>query len=241
MRAITRTEFEQAIVRNCAPTLAALKPASLFTFPGAFVSDGDESERRQAEQNRALLSRIAKTCTGQLEPIGIALRVLVWRPCGALVYVYRPEMLSPHLNDERAATPLKIEGYLVDDLDACLDRLAQRIADAGKQAITNKRPETLLPTDGKTELEARNCPCDNETCRREFPHELGYFLGYPYADVAEFIRQHGENYLEFGMWKIYTEREQALKTFARYKRCTRSMIRAYRRRGRLDGLAVRAR
>ena len=238
MRAITRTEFERAIVRNCAPTLAALKPANLFTFPGAFVDDDDASGRQQAGRNRILLSDIAKTCTEQLEPIGIVLRVLVWRPCGALVYVCRPEMLSSHLNDERAAAPLRMEGYPVDDLDACLDRLAQRIADAGKRSITNGEPGTRSPVGDKTELEARTCPCGNEPCRREFPHELGYFLGYPYADVAEFIRQRGENYLEFGMWKIYTERERALETFARYKRCTRSMIRAYRRRGRLDGLAV---
>ena len=30
--------LEQAIVRNCSPTLAALKPASLFTFPGSFTA-----------------------------------------------------------------------------------------------------------------------------------------------------------------------------------------------------------
>ena len=231
MRAITRAELEQAIVRNCAPTFAALKPASLFTFPGAFVSGGSADEQEHVAQNRAILSQIMRACCEKLQASGIKLRILVWRPCGALIYVYRPDMLTAHLSDERAEVPLREQGYPLEDLDACLDTLAQRIADAGKQAITNAE---AVP-------EAHGCPCDNDSCRREFPHELGYFLGYPYADVAEFIHQHGENYLEFGMWKIYTERERALETFARYKRCTRSMMRAYRRRGRLEGLAVRVR
>ncbi len=39
--------------------------------------------------------------------------------------------------------------------------------------------------------------CDNG-CTCEFPHEIGYFLGYPYDDVHEFIVQHGENYKVFG-------------------------------------------
>ena len=241
MRAINQAELEQAIVRNCAPTLAALKPASLFTFPGVFVSDGAVSEKGRAEQNRKALSNIVQLCAEQLESVGVYLRVLVWRPCGALIYAYRRDMLRSHLDDERAAVPLRSEGYRVDDLEACLDQLAQRIAGAGKRTIANEGAKKRAPLDGGTAPEAHGCPCTNETCRREFPHELGYFLGYPYADVAEFIRQHGENYLEFGMWKIYTERERALETFARYKRCTRSMMRAYRRRGRLEGLAARVR
>ena len=241
MRAINRTEFEQAIVRNGAPTLAALKPASLFTFPGAFVSDGGADGSEGAAQNRTALSGIAGACAEQLASAGISLRILVWRPCGALIYIYRPGMLLSHLNDERAAIPLKKEGYPVDDLDACLDRLARRIADAGKRAMPNERMEGRVHADEDAALEARACPCADEACRREFPHELGYFLGYPYADVAEFIRQRGENYLAFGMWKIYTEQERALETFARYKRCTRSMMRAYRRRDGLESLVARAR
>ena len=234
VRAINRTELEQAIVRNCAPTLAALKPASLFTFPGVFVSEGNADAKGHAAQNRTALSKIVQACGEDLQANGIRLRIFVWRPCGALIYAYRPDMLVIHLGDERAATPLREEGYRIEDLEACLDRLARRIASAGKQTITNDGAETYA-------LGAHGCPCDNGSCRREFPHELGYFLGYPYADVAEFIRQHGENYLEFGMWKIYTERERALETFARYKRCTRSMMRAYRRHGRLKSLAVRVR
>lgn len=241
MRAINQAELEQAIVRNCAPTLAALKPASLFTFPGVFMSDGTANEQKYAEQNRKTFSEVAQTCAEQLETAGINLRILVWRPCGALIYVYRQKMLQSHLSDERAAAPLRNEGYRINDLNACLNRLARRIADAGKRAITNDDTGKRTPADSNPLTEAHSCPCANETCRREFPHELGYFLGYPYADVTEFIRQHGENYLEFGMWKIYTERERALETFARYRRCTRSMMRAYRRHGRLEGLAARVR
>ena len=235
MREPNVSELEQAIIRNCSPTLAGLKPASLFTFPGSFIEDGDAKAPNRAIENRSHLRRAADACARQLATAGIRLRILVWRACGALVYVYRPEMLSGHLADPCAAEPLRAEGYPVGNLEPCIAMLAARIAEAGKRAVTENGEI------GRSTEEPRPCPCSEGACRREFPHELGYFLGYPYADVAEFIRQHGENYLEFGMWKIYTERERALETFARYKRCTRSMIRAYRRRGRLEGLAVRVR
>lgn len=235
MRKPSASELERTIIRNCSPTLAGLKPANLFTFPGAFIEDGGEEASRRAAENRRRLRTAATACARQLEIAGIRLRVLVWRPCGALIYVYRPEMLANYLADPRAAEPLHAEGYPAGDLEPCIDMLAARIAEAGKQAVAGNGELGGQAGGG------RPCPCDEGTCRREFPHELGYFLGYPYADVAEFIRQRGENYLEFGMWKIYTERERALETFARYKRCTRSMARAYRRHGRLEGLAVRVR
>ena len=57
-------------------------------------------------------------------------------------------------------------------------------------------------------------------CTCEFPHEIGYFLGYPYDDVHEFIVQRGENYKVFGAWKVYANVEQALATFDAYRACT---------------------
>ena len=61
--------------------------------------------------------------------------------------------------------------------------------------------------------------CSND-CTCEFPHEIGYFLGYPYDDVHEFIVQRGENYKVFGAWKVYANVEQALATFDAYRACT---------------------
>ena len=52
-----------------------------------------------------------------------------------------------------------------------------------------------------------------------FPHEIGIFLGYPLADVKGFIINHGHNCLCCGDWKVYSDPENAVKTFRRYCKC----------------------
>ena len=54
----------------------------------------------------------------------------------------------------------------------------------------------------------------------EFPHEVGFFLGYPVEDVLAFIKNKGENFKFCGYWKVYSNEEQAKKLFRQYKRCT---------------------
>ncbi|WP_409968180.1 DUF3793 family protein [Bengtsoniella intestinalis] len=56
--------------------------------------------------------------------------------------------------------------------------------------------------------------------REDFPHEIGIFLGYPLADIQAFIANKGRNCVCEGCWKVYTNHEQAQKTFAKYKKCT---------------------
>ncbi len=80
--------------------------------------------------------------------------------------------------------------------------------------------------DGSVCALARNRHCDTG-CICEFPHEIGYFLGYPYEDVHQFIVQHGENYKVFGAWKVYTNVEQALTTFDSYRACTQYLTYIY--------------
>lgn len=52
-----------------------------------------------------------------------------------------------------------------------------------------------------------------------FPHEIGIFLGYPIQDVVGFIENKGENYVLSGYWKVYSNAEQAKRTFANYDKC----------------------
>jgi len=52
-----------------------------------------------------------------------------------------------------------------------------------------------------------------------FPHEIGFFLGYPESDVLEFIKQKGQNFKFCGYWKVYSNEENAIKIFKRYKKC----------------------
>lgn len=52
-----------------------------------------------------------------------------------------------------------------------------------------------------------------------FPHEIGIFLDYPLGDVIGFIENAGHNFKCSGCWKVYCNECEAVKLFARYKKC----------------------
>lgn len=45
----------------------------------------------------------------------------------------------------------------------------------------------------------------------DMPHEIGFFLGYPPNDVKGFIENNGKNAIASGMWKVYSDKENAEK------------------------------
>lgn len=50
-RTIDIPTFQAAVVRNCSPTLAGIKPASLFTYPGTYAhGDGSTATETIAER-----------------------------------------------------------------------------------------------------------------------------------------------------------------------------------------------
>lgn len=51
---------------------------------------------------------------------------------------------------------------------------------------------------------------------KEFPHEVGVFLGYPICDIKGFLENKGERYLHSGYWKIYGNVEETRKKFLSY-------------------------
>ena len=57
-------------------------------------------------------------------------------------------------------------------------------------------------------------------CQKDFPHEIGLFLGYPPEDVCGFIENNACNCKYVGCWKVYGDEESAKKKFAQYKKCT---------------------
>lgn len=60
----------------------------------------------------------------------------------------------------------------------------------------------------------------NRICESEsFPHEIGLFLGYPLGDVMGFIENKGKNSLYTGFWKVYCNKNEAIKIFEKYKKC----------------------
>ena len=55
--------------------------------------------------------------------------------------------------------------------------------------------------------------------RQDFPHEIGLFLGYPLGDVVGFVENAGQNCKCAGCWKVYCNECEAIKIFAKYKKC----------------------
>lgn len=220
-RTIDEISLERAIVRHCSPTLAGIKPASLFTFPGDFTAP-------DAGAQRSALRAAIDACAHQVAPAGLALRVLAWNPCGALIYVFRPRDLASYLEDPRAARPLERAGYDTGSLERCLATLGERLGALGTRPAKSAR-------------DTAPCPCTERGCSREFPHELGFFLGYPYEDVMGFIEHDGRDYLAVGPWKVYADLEGALATFARFRASTARLLHAQRGGCRLGQLAVTTR
>lgn len=60
-----------------------------------------------------------------------------------------------------------------------------------------------------------------------FPHEIGVFLGYPLKDVIGFIKNKGKNCKHCGMWKVYSDENEAIKLFEKLKKCTAVYLRVF--------------
>ncbi len=54
---------------------------------------------------------------------------------------------------------------------------------------------------------------------KDFPHEIGIFLGYPICDVLCFIKDKGQNSICSGCWQVYSNEERAIKIFTLFNRC----------------------
>lgn len=61
----------------------------------------------------------------------------------------------------------------------------------------------------------------------EFPHEIGLFLSYPLGDVTGFIENAGRNSKCCGCWKVYCNECEAIRTFAKYKKCKEVYLRLW--------------
>lgn len=73
---------------------------------------------------------------------------------------------------------------------------------------------------------------------QDFPHEIGFFLGYPAEDVKGFIDCKAVNYKSKGYWKVYSDPERAEKLFNKYRRCTRVYTQRYSQGSSFEKLLV---
>ncbi len=185
--------FERRIIHWCAPTLAGAKPANLFTF---VFEDGPACRSCPAdgcrELSRRAFSQALKSCRQRLQPAGIGVDALTVRKNGALLFVYRKDLLRGRLQEPLTAAFLMERGYNPFDERGCLWEMARRI----------RRMDGAARPDG----------------RALFPHEIGLLLGYPYQDVVAFMDNRCDG-VRAGAWMAYDDVEQAQACACRYRRC----------------------
>lgn len=79
-------------------------------------------------------------------------------------------------------------------------------------------------------LEKKGYPCGKPGCciahlvrhfmeDKQFPHEIGLFLGYPPSDVKGFMEDSRKGVKCNGCWKAYGNECEAKKLFEKYKKC----------------------
>ena len=107
---------EELIVRCCAPTLASLKTANLFTC--------------RCESRQEMYDHI-RHFNRRLRSKGIRMLPMRYENGTGLVYVYRPSKLQKDLSNEKAAGLLAERGYTCCDPNHCIRRLQQEIAQGG--------------------------------------------------------------------------------------------------------------
>lgn len=92
-----------------------------------------------------------------------------------------------------------------------------------EQDLRNAKAKSILSSCGYTCDDPHAC-IDRLTERlrnsKEFPHEVGLFLGYPPEDVMGFIENGAKNFKLLGCWKVYGDAQAAKEKFASYEKCT---------------------
>ena len=98
--------FERKLVHHCTPTLAGIKPGSLFvcrdeSVPGLGRSKSGIISARDHERNLAYALR---TTRDKLYDCGVRIELLARRKSGVLLYVYRPDLLRRDLSRHEVAS-----------------------------------------------------------------------------------------------------------------------------------------
>lgn len=138
--------LEQYLIDHCAPTLAGIKCAGLFSYPYSSLT--------------ALLRELAEI-SGKLNDKGVYMDVLAWRRETALLYLYRPALLEKELHREGVRELLRSYGYPPDKSHSYLAHLKRRIqkADCFPHEIGIFLGYPLEDVVGFIKNEGRNCKC----------------------------------------------------------------------------------
>ena len=128
---VSPRSFACNLATICAPTLAGLKPASLFRYQPASGQDG---------------TAMAVAWHALLAPRGVTVRVLKACPVtgAVLVYVYRPTQVAAILQRGDVQDFLQSEGYTPGNAESMLAQLSQRPAATGRSTPTPPPPKKPL-------------------------------------------------------------------------------------------------
>lgn len=105
---------EDYLIRNCAPTLAGIKTANLFTCP---------------YENKAEIVDAICQLNCKLSKKGLRVLPLRFSGKNALIYLYRPNLLSADLSHAEAVRILHPLGYDCAQSQRCLVQLARKLRD----------------------------------------------------------------------------------------------------------------
>lgn len=197
--------LERSILTWCSPTLAGVKPASTFSFMRYHcVGRMPDGRQLMAELRDDLLDAELRDVNAATEPRGVRVEVFARRRGSTMIYVHRPGLFGEFMDLEPVATLLEVEGYDVRDPRACLLHLRDRIASFDR------------------------CPRDAYG-RDRYPHEIGFFLGYPLNDVLAFVRHRQRGVLLRGCWNVYGDVAHAQGVFNMYDALTGMRMTRYER------------
>ena len=103
---------EEHLIRHCAPTLAGIKTASLFTC---------------AYEDQAALLDTVRRMNKKLKPKGLRMLPLRFSDKKALIYLYRPKKLSADLENATASQLLERCGYGCGSCEHCVACLGKKL------------------------------------------------------------------------------------------------------------------
>jgi len=112
------------------------------------------------------------------------------------------------------------------------------------QDLSRSEAKAILQEFGYIECHPEACVpilMDRLSRCRDFPHEIGLFLGYPPEDVKGFITSCGRDCKTCGYWKVYGDKAEAEKQFHRFRKCTEVYCKCMKRGIPLEKLAVKVR
>jgi hypothetical protein len=181
----------------CMPTLVHIKPSNLIQI--------NKRKIKHTEQLILIIENYAKI-------YGCSCCALYENDVHVSLLIYNKPMLDNVISDKETKYYLTKCGYrmIEDRINDAFNTWKQRYADyyefkGGNLSFINSKYENIKRT-------------------AVFPHEIGLFLGYPIEDVKAFIKYRGMNYLLCGYWKVYHDKETAVKIFETYTKARLAAI-----------------